>query len=173
VSRQETYESLCVLLEEYADADVETVAEQIIAMLGLLGEDALEALDPPPGLQHWLLSHGLSLVATVEARAPAIWEAVQSQEEPEENLEEEPGKPPLLQIGDYVEFRTAPSGPHSQSKIGSGTIMNIAHDTIEVEYSPGGAGIIIFPDIDFIRLVSSGTPPPQPALPRTAQAPPS
>lgn len=159
---RETYESLCVLLEEYQGADPETVAEQILGMLGLLGEDTLSALDPPPGLQHWLISHGLSLVATTEATSPRVWEALQEDEEEEEPSGDLEGRQadvgPSLQVGDYVEYRTAPTGPHSQSQIGSGTVKNLAHDTVEVELSPGGAGIILFPEADFIRLVRSEPP---------------
>ena len=175
MSYRETYENLCVLLEEYADADTETVAEQALAMLGLVGEDLLEALDPPAGLQAWLRSHGLSLVTTSEARSPRVWGVLQAEgdeeveeEEPLQDLEEGPGESPLLQIGDYVEYRTAPSGPHSQSQIGSGTIRNIAHDTVEVEFSPGGAGIILFPAADFIRQVRTPELSPQ----QSVQAPP-
>jgi hypothetical protein len=164
VSYRETYENLCVLLEEYADAEVETVAEQILAMLGLTSEDLVEQLDPPPGLRHWLLSHGLSLLTTSEERSPRVWEALEAEEAPEmpvNGLEEEPGESLVLRVGDYVEYRTAPSGPHNQSQIGSGTIKSISRsptgmiETVEVEFSPGGAGIIVFPAMDFIRPVQT------------------
>ena len=72
LSYRDTYDSLCVLLEEYADADIETVANQILAMFGLLGEDLMEALDPPTGLETWLRQHGLSLIQTSEGRSPRV-----------------------------------------------------------------------------------------------------
>jgi hypothetical protein len=163
VSYRETYDNLCVLLEEYADAEVETVAEQILAMLGLTGEDLVDQLDPPPGLRHWLLSHGLSLLTTSEARSPHVWEALEAEEAPETavNEEEEPGDAPLLQVGEYVEYRTAPNGPHNQSLLGSGRIKAIhpAHDTgsniVIVMTGPGQPEVWLDSHMDFIRPVQT------------------
>lgn len=162
MSRQDTYESLCVLLEEYSGEDVETIAEQILGLLGLMGEETVVALDPPPGLQHWLVSHGLSLVQTQEitrADWPSVTvtgrdELAPVEEEPED-LEGEPGESLPLQVGDYVEYRTAPAGPNNHMALGSGTIKSITADTIEVEFSPRGAGIMLFPEVDLIQRVRS------------------
>ena len=129
MSYAQTYDNLCVLLEEYHETDVETVASQILAMLGLVGEDVLNALDPPAGLSTWLRSHGLSLVTTDEARSPRVWEALEpydqdasEEEDPEE--EQEGGLPPL-QVGDYVQYRTAPKGPSRVQEIGSGWLKEM------------------------------------------------
>jgi hypothetical protein len=131
VSYRDTYDNLCVLLEEYADADIETVANQIFAMFGLLGEDLLDALDPPTGLQTWLRQHGLSLITTTEGRSPRVWEALKAEEEDsevEESLEEEPSEELPLQVGEHVEYRTAPKGPRHVSDIGAGRIKEINAD---------------------------------------------
>lgn len=171
MSYQETYDNLCVLLEEYADAEVEEVAGQIFGLLGLVGEDLLEALDPPPGLQTWLRSHGLCLVATSEARSPRVWEALEASEAEEEapdDLEEGPGESPLLQVGDYVDYRTAPSGPHSQSQIGSGRINAITSEGwLIVQDSPTHEQWLNPVGGDFIRQVT-----PAPAPEQTGLAPP-
>jgi hypothetical protein len=168
MSYRDTYENLCVLLEEYAEADVEQVAQQILAMLGLLGEDVLEALDPPPGLQHWLLAHGLSLVATVEARSLRVWEALEAEEAsetPENSLEERDGNSPLLQVGDYVEYRTAPRGRDNAQQIGSGWVKDIGDGFIWLR--TGGPDVYIVPgEGDLIRLLTPG-----PAHPQSAEAP--
>jgi hypothetical protein len=164
VSYRETYDNLCVLLEEYADAEVETVAEQILAMLGLTSEDLVDQLDPPPGLRHWLLSHGLSLLTTSEQRSPRVWEALEAEEAPEthaNDLEEEPGESLLLQVGDHVDYRTAPNGPHNQSLIGSGRIKAIheAQDTgsniVIVQTGPGAPEVWLDSHMDFIRPVQT------------------
>jgi len=132
VSYSDTYDSVCVLLEEYADADIETVATQLLSMIGLMGEDILDALDPPPGLQHWLTSHGLALVTTTEARSVRVWEAVESGGDEEENgdLEGETTSEKLpLQVGEFVEYRTAPHGPNGFQQIGAGWVADFDVDT--------------------------------------------
>jgi hypothetical protein len=153
MTREEVFNIIATLLEE--GGEIETVSERIMEALEVLGEDLLDHLDPPVGLRRWLESHGLSLVVTSEITPPQVWEAIQGEavEVVEEKLEMEPT--PELQVGDYVEFQTATTGPRGQSRIGSGYVKNLAHDTAEVEFSPGGAGIILFPGIDFIRVVTS------------------
>ena len=113
VNYSETYDGLCVLLEEYADADIETVADQILAAyFSLFGEDLLEALDPPTGLAIWLRSHGLSLLRTAEGKSPRVWATLEEGEEDEES-DDDPGEgepptdppdQPLPQVGDLVEY---------------------------------------------------------------------
>jgi hypothetical protein len=127
LSYRDTYDTLCVLLEEYADSDVETIATQILGALGVLGEDLLEAIDPPVGLSTWLHSHSLSLVATTEARSPRVWDACQEEarREEEEDLEEGENEEPPLQVGDYVQYRTAPKGPSQVQEIGSGWVREM------------------------------------------------
>jgi hypothetical protein len=153
MTREEVFNIIATLLED--GGEIEVAAERIMEALEVLGEDLLDHLDPPVGLRRWLESHGLSLVVTSEITPPQVWEAIQGEtvEAVEEKLEIE--STPTLQIGDYVEFQTATSGPRGQSRIGSGYVKNLAHDTAEVEFSPGGAGIILFPGIDFIRVVTS------------------
>jgi hypothetical protein len=157
LNREETFDSLCVLLEDYDNTHMETTAEHILDYLEITGEDLLDHLDPPVGLRRWLDSHGLSLVVTREVTPPVVWEAIQEEDEEggEEAIQEgELGESlPLLEVGGYVEYRTAPSGPHGQSKIGSGTIIGVDEDGVEVESGPG-MKIILFPGTDFIRLVS-------------------
>lgn len=152
---QDTYEILCVLIEE--GGDTEDVAGAIMVALERQGADLLGHLDPPVGIHRWLMSHGLSLVALTEATPPKVWNAIEAEEEGE--VRSSPPPRPVVQVGDRVEYRTAPSGPRGQSQIGSGRVKNIAHDTIEVEFSSGGAGIILFPDADFIRIVESASEP--------------
>lgn len=156
MTREETFNILCTLLED--GGEIEVVAERIMEALEVVGQDLLDHLDPPVGLKHWLESHGLSLVVTSEITPPVVWEALQGEDiEPvEEAMEIE--EAPDLRIGDYVEFRTATSGPRGQSRLGSGRIKSMAHDTVEVEFSPGGAGVILFPGSDFIRVVPSPAP---------------
>jgi hypothetical protein len=136
VSYSETFDSLCVLLEEYSDVDIETVANQILAMFGLLGEDLLDALDPPQGLQTWLRSHGLSLLTTSEVRSPRVWEALETQEDAEEedgDLEEESSEELPLQVGEFVEYITAPHGPNHAQQIGAGRVIGVGDDHLWVQ----------------------------------------
>lgn len=156
VTREETFNIIATLLED--GGEIEVVAERIMEALEVLGEDLLDHLDPPAGLRRWLESHGLSLVVTSEITPPAVWEAIQGEtvEAVEEKLEIEPE--PTILVGDYVEFQTATTGPRGQSRIGSGWVKNKAHDTIEVEFSPGGASVILFPGHDFIRVTSPPGP---------------
>jgi hypothetical protein len=157
VSRSETVQSVCVLLEEYSGSEVEEIADQLLSMLAFLGEDLLDRLGPPPGLQHWLLSHGLSLVATQEATPPKIWEALQEEEAEEaEILEEGAGAAgPPLQVGDYVEYQTAAVGPRGHSNIGAGRIKQIYPAEVggSVVIVDNGSGQDIWLDdaMDFIR----------------------
>jgi hypothetical protein len=153
MTREEVFNILATLLEE--GGEIETVSERIMEALEVLGEDLLDHLDPPVGLRKWLESHGLSLVVTSEITPPQVWEALQGEamEPVEEKLEIEPA--PELRVGDYVEFQTATSGPRGQSRIGSGRVVGITNDTVEVEFSPGGSRIILFLGGDFVRLVTS------------------
>jgi hypothetical protein len=159
VSYQEAFDTLCTLLEDYADADVETRAEQIFGYLGLTGMDLLEHLDPPPGMQRWLDSHGLSLVVTRETPAPRVWAALE--EDDDEVVEgeivpslEERAEEVSLQVGDYVEYRTAAAGPRGQSLIGSGRICSYDDDGVYVDI--GGSQVWLDRYQDVIRRV---TPP--------------
>jgi hypothetical protein len=163
MTREEVFNIIATLLEE--GGEIEVVSERIMEALEVLGEDLLDHLDPPVGLRKWLESHGLSLVVTSEITPPQVWEAIQGEavEAVEEKLEIEPT--PTLQVGDYVEFQTATAGPRGQSRIGSGRIKMIHRDRlnddindIEVEFSPGGAGILLFPGADFIRVISPPGP---------------
>ena len=156
MSAQDTYEILCMLIEEGGEA--EDVAGAVMVALERQGQDLLGHLDPPVGLQRWLMSHGLSLVALNEATPPKVWNAIEA-EESGEVPSSDPPRPVAPQVGDYVEYRTAPSGPRAESRIGSGYVKNVAQDTIEVEFSPGGAGIILFPEADFIRVIQSDPDP--------------
>jgi hypothetical protein len=168
VSYSDTYDSLCVLLEEYADADIETVANQILAMFGLLGEDLLDALDPPMGLSTWLRQHGLSLMVTAESRSPRVWEALEEEDEEDEegNLEGE-GETVPLQVGEFIEYRTAPQGPNHVCQVGAGRITEINEDHIWVTVTGLPRDVYLEPETDFIRPV------PGPDDPRNAEAPPS
>lgn len=127
MSYADTFDNLCVLLEEHRESDIETVADQILSMFGLLGEDMLESLDPPTGLATWLHSHGFSLVTTMEARSPRVWDALEADEETDNDPEEEQegGMQTLPQVGDYVEYRTAPKGPSRVQEMGSGWVVEM------------------------------------------------
>ena len=153
---QETYEILCMLVDE--GGEPEDVAGAIMVALERQGADLLGHLDPPVGLQRWLMSHGLSLVALNEATPPKVWNAIEAEEDGEVPIADPP-RPVAPQVGDYVEYRTAPSGPRAESRIGSGRIKSATDDTVEVEFSPGGAGIILFPEADFIQVTRSGSDP--------------
>jgi hypothetical protein len=154
MNREETFNVICTLLEE--SPVIEAAAERIMEALETMGEDILDHLDPPVGLRTWLESHGLSLVVTSEVTPPQVWSALQGEagEEIEETDVLEEREIPDLKVGDYVEFQTATSGPRGQSRMGAGWIKSMAHDTIEVEFSPGGARIVLFPGGDFIRPAS-------------------
>jgi hypothetical protein len=157
MNKEETFNVICTLLED--GGEIEVLSERIMEALEVMGEDLLDHLDPPVGLRTWLESHGLSLVVTSEITPPKVWQALQEDEEEEpvdalevvDNLQ--------VNIGDYVEFQTATSGPRGQSRLGSGWVANIAHDTIDVRFrQDGGAGIILFPGADHIRVVSPPAP---------------
>lgn len=136
MSYQESFDSLCVLLEEYADASIETLAEQIFGYLGLTGEDLIEHLDPPPGLRRWLDTHGLSLVVTHQAPAPKVWAALEEDEVEAEvvpNVEEQRAEDEVAyHVGDYVEYVTAPMGPRSQMQMGAGRITEVGDSWVYV-----------------------------------------
>lgn len=159
MSYRDTYDSLCVLLEEYADADIETIANQILAMLGLLGEDLVEGLDPPSGLTTWLGQHGLSLVSVTEARSPRVWEALEEEDEEGEpepgDLEGENGEELPLQVGEYIEYRTAPQGRDHVCQVGAGRIVEIAQDHIWVTVTGLARDVYLEPERDFIRPVNA------------------
>ena len=157
----ETYDGLCVLLEEYGEADIEVVADQIFAMFGLFGEDLLEALDPPTGLAVWLRSHGLSLMRTAEGKSPRVWATLEEGEEDEET-DDDPGEgepptdppdQPLPQVGDHVEYRTAPRGPNNAIQIGAGQVSEVGEGFLWVHTGTGD--VYIVPDEgDLIRLLT-------------------
>ena len=158
----ETYDGLCVLLEEYADASVEEAADQIFAFFALFGEDLLEALDPPTGLAIWLRSHGLSLMRTAEGQSVRVWATLEEGEEDEES-DDDPGEgepptdppdQPLPQVGDHVEYRTAPAGPNHSSQIGSGVVVEVGNDFFWVRTGPEPNIYIVPGEGDFIRVVS-------------------
>jgi hypothetical protein len=155
VTREEVFNIIATILEE--GGEIEVVSERIMEALEVLGEDLLDHLDPPVGLRKWLESHGLSLVVTSEVTPPQVWSAIQGEdgeemEEMEEKLEIEPA--PMLQVGAYVEYQTATSGPRGQSKIGAGwvtemgtgswlvvdnqTYLDSSSDAIRVVTSPSG-----------------------------------
>jgi hypothetical protein len=152
MTREETFNSLCVLLEEYASSSVETMAEHILDYLEITGEDLLDHLDPPVGLRRWLDSHGLSLIVTREITPPVVWEALQGEDEEVVDAvqEGELGKElPLLEVGGYVEYSTAPAGPRGESHIGAGFISEIGDGYVMVD-----GKTYLEPGIDFIRVVS-------------------
>ena len=161
-----TFDSVCVLLEEYADADIETVANQLLSMLGLLGDDILQDLDPPPGLQHWLTSHGLGLVTVTEARSPRVWDALNKEdrdEEEDDDPEEVVERELPLQVGDHVEYMTAPAGPNRVQQIGAGWVDEVCDDggifVVVNQFSPA---IYIAPEEgDTIRRLAPGPVPQQ------------
>ena len=125
--RDDLFETICAILESAAEDrplpfKVEEVAAAILADLEHQGEEVLEHLDPPVGLQRWLVSHGLVLVPLHEAPAPKVWEAL---EEEDDSEEEAGGSGPLLTVGGYVEYRTAPMGPRNEVQMGSGHIFAV------------------------------------------------
>jgi len=149
-----TLDTLCTILEEAAgELRIEELAAQLIEGLALLGDDLLDHLDPPLGLKTWLSAHGLSLVETRNVPAPAVWEALQQDEE-EADLEEKTGGSLHLQVGASIEYRTAPSGPRNQSYMGSGRIVQLLRagdeDCVLVEIGPNQE-IMINLATDFIR----------------------
>lgn len=156
MTREVTFDTICVLLEEHVESSIEMVSELIVDMLGVLGDDLLDDMEPPQGLRRWLESHGFSLVATREPTPATVWAAIDGEEEEDNDLgEEEPdpfaSAPP--QVGSYVEYNTAPSGPRGQSYVGSGQVTAIAMDgTIVVSPGPGQE-IYIDTRVDFIRPV--------------------
>jgi hypothetical protein len=122
--RQETYEIVATVLEDFAGREVEETAEAIVYALASRGEDLLEHLDPPVGLQRWLESHGLSLVETMQVAAPRVWDAIEEDEEsaPEPSLSPQS---PIPQVGDRVRYRTAPAGPRNEMLMGGGTVSAV------------------------------------------------
>jgi len=162
LNREETFNTICTVIEEYGDQSVEQLAEQLIAVLSILGDDILDHLDPPVGLKHWLVSHGLSLVVTHSPTPPQVWGILQGEDEEDEegeivdesDLEEGAGgSGSLLKVGDSVEYRTRPGGPNSQSQIGSGRINAITTDGwIIVQDSPTHEQWVCPQEGDIIRL---------------------
>jgi hypothetical protein len=161
LTREETFNLICTVLEEYLDETIEHIADRLIAALALTGDDLLDHLDPPVGLKHWLVSHGLSLVVTHTPPAPAVWALTQGEDEEDagvEDLEEgEGGTVSLLKVGDVVEYRTAPGGPNSQVRIGSGRINAVtSHGWIVVQDSPTHEEWLN-PQIDWIHQATPST----------------
>lgn len=168
MNRQETFDLVCVVLEEYQVAEVEEIAGEILKTLALEGEDLLAHLDPPPGLQTWLRSHGFSLVATSEAVSPRVWEILEA-EEIAEDPEEREGDDSFLQVqvGDYVEYQTAPAGPQHVSTLGSGWVEHVEPDGVWVRHEASDRPEYLDPQAgDVIRLLR-----PAPTA-QTAEAPP-
>jgi hypothetical protein len=160
MNRDETFELLCSLLEEYSDAAVENVAEEILNSFSYLGEELLDHLDPPVGLKRWLESHGLSLVVTANITPPVVWQALQGEDEedvePAEDLQEGlGGSEALLEVGEFVEYRTAPAGPSGQISIGSGRINAITDDGWVIIQDSPTHETWVNPKTDVIRLVPS------------------
>lgn len=149
MTREETFNTICTVLEEYMDQTIEQIAEQLMAVLAITGDDLLDHLDPPVGLKHWLVSHGLSLVVTHSPTPPQVWGILQGEDEEEEegeivegDLEGGLGDVSALQVGGYVEYRTAPAGPRGQSQIGSGHILRFEEDVVVVDTGDRVVGII-------------------------------
>jgi len=157
MNREETFNVVCTVLEEYSGDPIERIADQLLAVLAEMGDDVLDHLDPPVGLRTWLGSHGLSLVVTSNITPPAVWEALQGEdEEVEENIQEGAGGTgPLLDVGEYVEYRTAPSGPRGQSNVGMGRINAITSDGWVIIQDSPTHETWVNPQTDFIRVVSS------------------
>lgn len=156
-----TLDTICVILEDNLgqNAWTEDLALKLIDALALLGNDLLDHLDPPVGLKRWLESHGLSLVETREVSPPAVWGSIDSDDDEEDAVQEgEPGESlPFLEVGGFVEYRTAPSGPRGQSQMGSGRVISIAvNGFASVFTGPGQPVVWVDPRADFIRPV---TPP--------------
>lgn len=170
--RQDTFDLICVTLEDCDGQEIESIAADILHTLELQGDDLLEHLDPPTGLQTWLRSHGLSLVATTEVVPPRVWDALEAEEVnqgTDENDLEEETEVPSLQVGDYVEYQTIPSGPQQVSAIGSGYVEEMAEDGLGIWVRwDSGHTVFLDPALDTIRLVRS-----RPAADeRSVQAPP-
>jgi hypothetical protein len=138
MNHDETFDTICVILEESREQGVEHAADLIMNALDHMGQDILEHLDPPPGLQRWLSSHGFALVATREVTPPRVWQSIEEEEDGEGDLEEEAGgSGPLLKVGDDVQYRTAPGGLSGQSYIGAGRISAItAEGWVIIRESP-------------------------------------
>ena len=160
VNHEETYDTICSILEAHDEGGVhvEHTADLIMEALERLGEDIVAHLEPPDGVERWLNSHGLSLVPTREVTPPRVWAVLDGDEDEAEeaSLEGESGGSLPLQAGEYVEYRTAQSGPRNQSYIGSGMIISIAvNGTVIVAPGPGGQAVFLDPRTDFIRRASS------------------
>jgi hypothetical protein len=155
VNHRETHDLVAVILDE--GGDIDEVADRILLALSAQGDEVLVHLDPPPGLKRWLESHGLSLVATQEVAAPRVWELVEA-EEVAEDREHRPHIP-VLQIGDYVQYRTAPAGPRQVSTLGAGAVVEVhlAQDLVVVQGDPHD--IYLHPGAgDFIEVIRSSAP---------------
>lgn len=164
MNRDETFDDLCVILEQRLGEDIDTVVTEIMAYLALTSEELLKQLDPPPGLRRWLASHGLVLVIATDPTPGRVLDLVEDEDDVVEaeilvTQERAGGERPFLGVGDYVQYRTAATGPNSMSQLGSGKIVTVAHDTVEVEFSPGGGRIVLFPEADFIQVIRSGLSP--------------
>jgi hypothetical protein len=169
--RRETFDIVCVVLEDDEGQEVEQVADDLLRTLGLQGDELLEHLDPPTGLRTWLRSHGLSLVATAEVTPPRIWDALEAEEVNQgtdtDDLEEE--EIPVLQVGDYVEYQTVPHGPRQVSTMGAGYVEVVETDKPDGVWVRRDEGHAVFlnPAEDIIRLVR----PRSAAPPQTVEAP--
>ena len=151
MTREETFDSLCVILEGGDDlTSYETVAEQILDYLEITGEDLLDHLDPPVGLRRWLDAHGLSLAVTREITPPVVWDAIQGEDEEDAEVVQE-GEPllPLLEVGGYVEYSTIPAGPRGASQVGAGFISETGDGYVIVDNKT-----YLDTHTDFIRVVS-------------------
>ena len=151
MNAQDTFEILCVLIEE--GGEPEDVAGAIMVALERHGDDLLAHLDPPVGLQRWLRSHGLSLVTLNEATPPKVWDAIAAEEDGEIGEGHSESPQPMVQVGDYVEYRTAPTGPRGQSQMGSGHVTVIADNRAVIDI--GGRVVMIDLETDSLRVVGT------------------
>jgi hypothetical protein len=101
-------------------------------------------------------------VATQEVAPPRAWDDLETDEEAhlERAAQPEGGKPeggtPLLQVGDYVEYKTAPSGPTNVSQLGSGAVVEVSdhQGLIVVQGSPHD--VYLHPgDGDIVNVIRS------------------
>lgn len=153
MTRQETYEIVCVLLEDFftrEEVAAEEIAEAILHSLADRGDDLVDHLDPPFGLQRWLESHGLSLVETRQVTPPRVWAAIEDDEEEEPAQAQQVG--PQVKVTDRVRFKTAPSGPQNQSYLGSGIVM--AHLGTAIVVHDGFREVVLYPgEGDIVTVV--------------------
>lgn len=159
MNHQDTFDDLCILLEQHLGRGIDDVATEIMAFLDITSEVILSERDPPPGLRRWLASHGLVLVAAAEPTPTHVMDLIDEDDDVVEaevsTQERAGGSSPLLGVGDYVQYRTAPMGPNNMSQLGSGTVVGVHTESIEVEFSPNGGRIVLFLEADTIQVIRS------------------